>query len=563
MPATVSSKTLPNLEMEILQHGWETSSAHIEIASPQYFEDLLSAWQKEMGAADIGLVIVPQEGRDAGDALAFPPPDSMAKKNERETIKSLQAALTEGSQIIVSHDPPASFTMEFIAGNFERPIGFLWCVNGKNVAKHLKKYADFIADHVEKSKKSRLHQYLANHFAQPAEPSYLYQYLAETLQKGLYNEMVVIWEPDPTGFSSFPNQEWDLIGRNNMVNKAFKGETIIVPNVAACGDPIYFKDELEEAEINSFILMPMDTDLGNNSVKSVVGVFYKRVGGTTNVDVDLISYIVQYFSQLSALHKQSVEMHKKLEFFNEILQFHEKCVDCMTELHEFPPIFGSLEGILDTIAANSKSLSGSISDGKSFIKRGQVLLNNHGSTFSHASSLHESVVLPEDPDLSKVHLKEFIENFSSQYRHLVSASGATINFDLDDAPAMSRIDLEYFRVVLDNYISNACHAMKQPQQGAKLITIGVEETQGFLKLSVKDTGPGIEPWLLPHVFTKGVTSRKSQGGRGLGLALVWRIGLHYGREPTVGSVWGFGATFTSWLKHHGRYDEKGRSLDKR
>jgi nitrogen-specific signal transduction histidine kinase/ActR/RegA family two-component response regulator len=67
----------------------------------------------------------------------------------------------------------------------------------------------------------------------------------------------------------------------------------------------------------------------------------------------------------------------------------------------------------------------------------------------------------------------------------------------------------------------------------------------YVKLSVRDTGPGIAADLLPHLFEPFFTTR--EGGTGLGLATCYGIVKQSGGHVTVDSVLGQGATFSVYL----------------
>ncbi|MGQ9870194.1 ATP-binding protein [Leptodesmis sp.] len=67
-----------------------------------------------------------------------------------------------------------------------------------------------------------------------------------------------------------------------------------------------------------------------------------------------------------------------------------------------------------------------------------------------------------------------------------------------------------------------------------------------LYFAVEDTGPGIAPEELEHLFEAFVqteTERKSQEGTGLGLAISQKFAHLMGGEISVTSVVGEGATF--------------------
>lgn len=96
-----------------------------------------------------------------------------------------------------------------------------------------------------------------------------------------------------------------------------------------------------------------------------------------------------------------------------------------------------------------------------------------------------------------------------------------------------------------NMVSNA---IKFTDPGGKVtVTTGLDGTSAYL--TVMDTGIGIEPEFLPHVFDRfrqadGSTSRR-HGGLGLGLAIADALAkLHGGRLEAQSDGVGCGATFT-------------------
>ncbi len=96
-----------------------------------------------------------------------------------------------------------------------------------------------------------------------------------------------------------------------------------------------------------------------------------------------------------------------------------------------------------------------------------------------------------------------------------------------------------------NMVSNA---IKFTEPGGKVtVTTGLDGTQAYF--TVIDTGIGIEPEFLPHVFDRfrqadGSTSRR-HGGLGLGLAIADALTkMHGGRLEAQSEGVGYGATFT-------------------
>lgn len=68
-----------------------------------------------------------------------------------------------------------------------------------------------------------------------------------------------------------------------------------------------------------------------------------------------------------------------------------------------------------------------------------------------------------------------------------------------------------------------------------------------VRLSVDDSGPGIPPEVLEHLFEPFFTTRPGEGGTGLGLTVVRNIVSEHGGTIRVESREGRGTCVTSWL----------------
>jgi two-component system sensor histidine kinase PilS (NtrC family) len=100
------------------------------------------------------------------------------------------------------------------------------------------------------------------------------------------------------------------------------------------------------------------------------------------------------------------------------------------------------------------------------------------------------------------------------------------------------VDLQQFRQALWNLCLNAVQAM--PDGGELRVTMG--SVGGRLLVRVSDTGEGIAPADVAHVFEPFFSTKPD--GNGIGLALVHRIVQDHGGEIDVQSRPGQGSTFT-------------------
>lgn len=129
------------------------------------------------------------------------------------------------------------------------------------------------------------------------------------------------------------------------------------------------------------------------------------------------------------------------------------------------------------------------------------------------------------------------------------ATSKQIEITIDATEEVIFVDADPLRLeqVIWNLLNNA---VKFTPAGGR-VRIGLEGHQGRATLIVEDTGPGIEPEFLPHVFEMfrqaDASSSRPHAGMGIGLALVRQlIGLH-GGTVAVDSILGQGAKFTVQL----------------
>ena len=92
------------------------------------------------------------------------------------------------------------------------------------------------------------------------------------------------------------------------------------------------------------------------------------------------------------------------------------------------------------------------------------------------------------------------------------------------------------------------NAFKYSSDGGT-VTLHVAIEESLLRVTVRDTGIGISPQDLPHVFDRFYKADKSHGGKGtgLGLAIAYEIMKQLGEEMTVESILGLGSAFSFTL----------------
>ncbi|MGQ9586078.1 MAG: ATP-binding protein [Anaerolineae bacterium] len=112
-------------------------------------------------------------------------------------------------------------------------------------------------------------------------------------------------------------------------------------------------------------------------------------------------------------------------------------------------------------------------------------------------------------------------------------------------------DADRLKQALLNLVDNA---IKYTPAGGR-VSLSLYHDQDWVRIEVRDTGIGIAPEDLPHIFERFYRANRARGGRGgtgLGLSIASWIAQAHGGQITVESKVGQGSTFTLWLPAQGR-----------
>jgi len=251
---------------------------------------------------------------------------------------------------------------------------------------------------------------------------------------------------------------------------------------------------------------------------------------------------LSYGSVFDTLWKQA-ELYKQINFYYEQLKIHNKMQEEFINIaaHELrtpvQPVLSLSELLLakrGNIEQYEELLEGINRNGK----RLQRLADNILDVTKIES---ESLQLKKE----KFTLNELMQHILTNYEsHVKKAESSSVKITIapNEDIVLVEGDKERLTQVFDNILSNAIKFTKEGR-----ITISIERKsendKEFAVVSVKDTGSGIDPEILPRLFTKFAT--KSETGTGLGLYISKRI-----IETHGGKIWAennpqeTGATFS-------------------
>ncbi|MCB9451147.1 MAG: GAF domain-containing protein [Anaerolineaceae bacterium] len=116
----------------------------------------------------------------------------------------------------------------------------------------------------------------------------------------------------------------------------------------------------------------------------------------------------------------------------------------------------------------------------------------------------------------------------------------TLVTELPEAPLRMNVDVVRIKQVLTNLVTNAINHTS----AGGTITLSSSSEDGSILLKVRDTGIGIKPEHLPHLFEPFYQVEGRDGGLGLGLSITKEIVELHGGALDVESEFGQGSCFT-------------------
>ncbi len=145
-----------------------------------------------------------------------------------------------------------------------------------------------------------------------------------------------------------------------------------------------------------------------------------------------------------------------------------------------------------------------------------------------------------------VALAELLSTSLLDFQVLAAGAGVMLDSDIDenDERPVVYANPDHIRRIVENLIGNAVKFT--PAGGKVWVQLDVEDSLAIVRVS--DTGIGIPPEMVPHVFDRFFqvdgSRRRRYGGAGLGLALVKELAESYGGLVAADSLGvDCGATF--------------------
>ncbi|WP_028902911.1 hybrid sensor histidine kinase/response regulator transcription factor [Prevotella sp. P6B4] len=154
--------------------------------------------------------------------------------------------------------------------------------------------------------------------------------------------------------------------------------------------------------------------------------------------------------------------------------------------------------------------------------------------------------------VAKGNIVETVREVCLKYEELNRKDSLNIRFMASQNSIEVWFDKEVITIIVDNLVSNA---IKYTDRGE--VTISIEQHDNEVRIAVSDTGHGIPPEALPHVFERYYQAggEHQVSGTGIGLSLVKNLVELHHAQINVDSKTGEGSRFIVSLKADYNYPD--------
>ena len=211
--------------------------------------------------------------------------------------------------------------------------------------------------------------------------------------------------------------------------------------------------------------------------------------------------------------------------------------------HDLHTPLASLQGYLETLDLKGDEISDE--EKKSYVhiawQSSERLRKLISELFELSTLENQGAQLHFEP----FSMSELIQDVTQKFELVAKNKKLQLSTLIPEQPAFVSADIGLIQRVLENLIENA---IKYTPQGGQ-ISISLNKGGNSVATSITDSGQGIPPEDLPHIFERfyRVDKHRNEDGTGLGLAIAKRIIQLHNSFIDVSSKPNSGTTFTFTL----------------
>ncbi len=506
----------------------------------------------------LGIVIVNQEGKEAAGSPSqiFQVRDTTLQISAALVAEALSNCLSNGTPLDDEFLRKYNAFVTEIVGNFRTTVGYLFSIgNPADYHGVLAEFSRHVSLTMENSKKSEFHKKFSSNLPDVILNN-LASLISETIRSGLYADKVIVWEINGEKLVSEGEPNFNMLVNQSLAGDVLRtGQSRTVDNVAESRETILFRSRLIAMKLNAFFLIPVHSAIEKRSV-GVVGVFFKRPFGTTDVDLELATYVVKYFEVIWNVIARNVELERVGQLDEEARRFHSDAVSCILKFHDISDIRMGLKIAYDELDV----LTGRMNDPKvrenielfnEQLKRLRKLHSSQEIIFRRAEDYESLFSARNIRKNESVDLEAFVRKELAGLERSAQSLGIRLKLTFSMKKKRYFLDKEDLTTLTSNLVSNAIRAIeKRPNVQENFIVVVLFDAGKELVISVQDSGVGIAPYDLEKIFDLHYSTNRDVGGQGLGLAVVKATCLKHGNVPRVESKFGRGTEITVRLRHY-------------
>lgn len=218
--------------------------------------------------------------------------------------------------------------------------------------------------------------------------------------------------------------------------------------------------------------------------------------------------------------------------------------------HDLRTPLAALHGYLETVLLKGDSLSPAVR--RQYL---DVALHHSEHLQSLTAALFELSKLEAGavtPSMEPFSLAELVQDVALRFRLRAQQLGIALTSEVDPHAPKVEGDIALVERIFENLIDNALR--HTPEGGT--IRLTMQPVPHAMQVEVSDTGRGVSPDELPHVFERFYRGSGQAPGTGLGLAIVRRIVELHGETVSMESAQGRGSTVRFALPFAGRREKQ-------
>ncbi|KAA3661890.1 MAG: HAMP domain-containing protein [Chloroflexi bacterium] len=271
-------------------------------------------------------------------------------------------------------------------------------------------------------------------------------------------------------------------------------------------------------------------DMMHASRQIAQGNYGRRVSTPTNrpiTELDEMGQLAHSFNQMAAQLEESDTLRRQL------------IGDVSHELTTpLTVIKGSMEGLMDGILPADPETYQQVYHEAARLQRLVTDLQELSRVEAGSYDLH----------IQPIDLGALTNKIANQLRHQFEDKGVQLHLHIPSALLMVEADSDRISQLLINLIGNAL----QYTPAGERVDVTLQRKDNGIFFSIADTGMGIAPDHLPHLFTRFYRVDKSRarasGGSGIGLTIARHlVEAHNGRIWAESKGLGQGSQFMFWL----------------